>query len=259
MKQLLVCILCVFALSAATAAQTDTAWGYSTGYGNVYGSFGLAQTMQSMYNVARAKAQRMSAPEASGRPKSDGRVTPRSNTKPNGEPPRVVKNYGKYVPDPKVDTGKAFADALGETAEERQLITNIYTATKTAYDKEASTRGWQNNIAGGLTFFTATAITIYHDSEEPSNDALQSYYEILNASFDEIPEFKNVSNRDKQNFNNMNVGFAGLLLAGYMEGKQTRNADTTASYKKLAGLLLQMVLKTDPDNIRVENGQIVLK
>jgi len=27
-------------------AQTATAWGYSTGYGNVYGSYGLAATMQ---------------------------------------------------------------------------------------------------------------------------------------------------------------------------------------------------------------------
>lgn len=259
MKRLLVCVICLSALSTAAAAQTETAWGYSTGYGNVYGTFGLAQTMQSMYNVARAQAQRRTAAEAAARPASGGQVTARPNAKTAVQPPTVVRNYGKYVPDPKVDTGKAFADALGETAEERQLITNIYNATKTAYDKEASARGWQNNIAGGLTFFTATAITIYHDSDEPSEDALKSYFNIVNASFDEIPEFKNVSDRDKQNFNNMNIGFAGLLLAGYVEGKQTANADTITSYRKLAGVLLQMVLKTDPENIKVENGQIVLK
>lgn len=245
---------------SSAAAQTETPWGYSTGYGNVYGSFGLAQTMQTMYNVARAKAQKQTTSvEASGRPMSAGQATVRPTTKQSVHTPPVVRNYGVFVPDRTLDTGKSFVEALGETPEERELIRKVYTATKTAFEKEASTRGWQNNIAGGLTFFTATAITIYHDSEEPSNEALQSYYEIVNAAFDEIPEFKNVSNRDKQNFNNMTVGFAGLLLSGYMEGKQSGNADTVASYRKLAGMLIQMVLKTDPENIKVENGQIVLK
>ena len=258
MKRLLVFTVCLFTFSVASPAQTQTAWGYSTGYGNVYGSFGLAQTMQSMYNVARAQALKRTA-GAAARPASGGQVTARSNAKPVVQPPRIVRNYGKFVPDPNVDTGRSFADALGETPEERQLITNIYTATKTAFDKEASARGWQNNIAGGLTFFTVTALTIYHDSDEPGDAGLQSYYEILNATFDEIPEFKSVSNRDKQNFNNMTVGFAGLLLAGYLEGKQTGNAETIASYRKLAGEMIKMVLKTDPENIKVENGQIVMK
>jgi hypothetical protein len=239
-------------------AQAETAWGYSTGYGNVYGSYGLAQTMQTMYNVARAKAQKITATEASGRV-AGANSTSRPRPQQSVQPRLVSKNYGKFVPDPKLDTGKAFADALGDTAEERQLINKVYSATKTAFEKEAAVRGWQNNMAGGLTFFTTTAVTIYNDSEEPSDQAVQSYYEVMNAAFDEIPEFKNVSNRDKQNFNNMTVGFAGLLLAGYLEGKQTGNADTVASYRKLAGVLLQMVLKTDPENIKIENGQIVMK
>jgi hypothetical protein len=256
MKRLLLFTVCVFTLSTAAAAQTETPWGYSTGYGNVYGTFGLAQTMQTMYNVARAQAQKRSAPT---RTASGGQVTTSSNAQPVAQAPRAVKNYGKFVPDPKVDTGKVIADALGDSPEERQLITKIYTATKTTFDKEAAARGWRNNIAGGLTFFTATAVTVYNDSEEPSEAGSQAYYEILNATYYEIPEFKNVSNRDKQNFNNMTIGFAGLLLATYVEGKQTGNADTLAASKKLAGMLIKMVLKTDPENIKVENGQIVMK
>lgn len=248
----------VFLGGNTAAAQTATPWGYSTGYGNVYGTFGLAQTMQTMYNVARAQAQRRTAAELSGRPASSKGVD-RSNPRQPPPPPRVVRNYGVFVPDPKVDTGKAFSEALGETLEERQLIKKVYAATKTAFEKEASARGWRNNIAGGLTFFTATAITIYHDTEEPSDTSVQRFYETVNATFDEIPEFKSISNRDKQNFNNMAVGFAGLLLAGYMEGKQTGNTETVESYRLLAGVLIKMVLQTDPENIRVENGQIVLK
>src|SRR5258706_13833611 len=47
-----------------TNAQTPNAYGYSTGYGTVYGSFRLASTMQSMYNVARAQTQRTTARKA---------------------------------------------------------------------------------------------------------------------------------------------------------------------------------------------------
>ena len=47
-----------------TNAQTPNAYGYGTGYGTVYGSFGLASTMQSMYNVAQAQMQRTTARNA---------------------------------------------------------------------------------------------------------------------------------------------------------------------------------------------------
>lgn len=246
----------VFLGSSVVTAQTPNAWGYSTGYGNVYGSYGLASTMQSMYNVARAQAlKRADTPNRT----AGSNPTARSISRPVVQPPRAAKNYGVFVPDPTVDTGRAFAEALGETPEERKLIKSIYTATKTEFEKEASARGWKNNIAGGLTFFTATAVTVYRDADEPSENGVQTYYEILNAAVDEIPEFKDISNRDKQNFNNMTIGFAGLLLSGYIEGKQTGNADTVANYRKLAGMLIQMVLKTDPENIRIENGQIVMK
>src|SRR4030095_15602388 len=95
-------------------------------------------------------------------------------------PPPIVRNHGVFRPDPNVDTSKALADALGDTPEEKALIKQIYTATKTLYEKEAAQRGWENNLAGGLTFFTATAMTVYHNAEEPSDEAASSYYKVMN-------------------------------------------------------------------------------
>ena len=60
-------------------------------------------------------------------------------------------------------------------------------------------------------------------------------------------------------FNNTLVGFSGMLLAIYSEAKQNNDADALAKSKKLAGMLIEMVLKTDPENLRIENGQIVMK
>lgn len=259
-------------------AQTANAYGggYSTGYGTVYGSFGLAMATQNMYNASQMqmrramarnamiqkwglaaveKAERESAANAS----RGAKTTAPSNPQLVIPPPRVVRNHGVFRPDSTVDTGQALANALGDTPEEKALIKQIYNGTKGAYDKAAAAKGWRNNIAGGLTFFTVTAMTVYRDAEEPGDKAVQDYYDVVNATLDEMPEFGKVANKDKQNFNNMLIGFGGILLAGYSEGKQNGDAATLETYRKLAGGLIELVLKADPENLRIENGQIVLK
>jgi len=174
-------------------------------------------------------------------------------------PPPVVRNYGLFRADPTVDTGKALADALGGTPEEKALIKQIYTSTKAGYEKEAAIRGWKNNIAAGLTFFTVAAMSVYQNAEAPSEDAINSYYKVMNVALDEMPEMGKAANKDKQGFNNMLIGFSGMLLASYSEAKQNNDANALATSKKLAGMLIEMVLKTDPENLGIENGQIVMK
>ena len=257
-------------------AQTwnSSSGGYNTGYGTVYGTFGQAMATQNIYNTMQMQMQKtmmrnvmikkwgLAAVEKAEREAASGSSSarPRASDSPIVvSPPPVVRNHGVFRPDATVDTGKAFADALGDTPEEKALIKQIYTATKAAYEKEAAVKGWQNNIAGGLTFFTVTALVVYRDIEEPSAEAANGYFKVVNAALDEIPEFATVTNKDKQGFNNMLIGFSGLLLAGYVEGKQNGDAATLASYKKLAGVLVEMVLKTDPENIRVEDNQLLLK
>lgn len=259
-----------------TNAQTPNAYGYSTGYGTVYGSYGLASTMQSMYNVAQAQMQRTTARnamikkwglaavekaerEAGSRSSTGTKTSAPSNPRIVVPPPPVVRNHGVYRPDPSVDTGKALADNLADTPEEKALIKQIYAATKAAYEKEAALKGWKNNIAAGLTFFTVTAMTAYHNAEVPSDEAVNTYYRVMNVALDEIPEFATVANKDKQAFNNMLIGFSGMLLAVYLEGKQNNDDAALATSKKLAGMLIEMVLKTAPENLRIENGQIVMK
>lgn len=243
----------VFLIGSGASAQTSTPWGYNTGYGNVYGTYGLAQSMQSMYNVARAQARnraqgQTAAPTTSGTKQHAARPAP-----------PVIRNHGKYVPSPGVDNGTAFANALGETPEERALIKQIFTATKTAFDKEAGARGWKNNIAAGLTFFTAAAINSYHGSGDPSDEAVVEYFKLMNATLDQIPELGRASNKAKQGFNDMTVGFAGLLIAGYVEAKQNNDPAALAANKKLAEMFIQMILKTDPENVRLENGSIFIR
>jgi hypothetical protein len=254
-------------------AQIQSAGGgyYIAGYGTVYGSFGQASVAQSqMYDKMKSQNRKaterdalikkwgLAAVEKAERDAASGSSTP-SNAKIVVPPPPIVRNHGVFRPDATVDTGTALADALGDTPEQKALIKQIYTATKTAYEKEAAARGWKNNIAAGLTFFTVTAMTVYQESEEPADEAVINYFKAVNIALDEIPDFAKVTNKDKQGFNNMLIGFSGILLATYSEGKQSNDAKTLVSSKKLAGMLIEMVLKTDPENLRLENGQIVMK
>ena len=247
-------------LAAASNAQwgSPNAYGYNTGYGTVYGTFSQAALMQSMYNVTRcAQLNCAGRGSTSTQPQNT-----RSGQNPGPQakaPAPIVRNYGVFRPDQTVDTGKLLSDSLGSSPEEKALIKQIYAATKEAYDKEAAAKGWNNNIAGGLTFFTVAAMTIYHDTEEPDTASVNDYYKTVNASIDSIPEFASISNKEKQSFNNMMIGFGGMLLAIYTEGKQNDHAETIANSKKLAGMLIEMVLKADPENMRIENGRIVLK
>lgn len=263
-----------FGIADAQIRSAGGGW-YVAGYGTVYGSFGQANASQNLYKTAKAQTQRtaernalikkwgLAAVEKAEREAKTGSSS--SSTKTTSastivvSPPPIVRNHGIFRPDATVDTGKALADALADTPEEKALIKQIYTATKDAYEKEATARGWKNNIAAGLTFFTVTAMTVYRDAEEPGDDAVSTYFKAVNSALDEMPEFATMANKEKQGFNNMLIGFSGLLLAGYSEGKQSNNAETLASYKKLAGMLIELVLKTDPENITVENNQIVMK
>ena len=267
----------IFALTFLCAgvanAQIQAAGGgyYRAGYPTIYGSFGQASVAQSrMYDQVKALNRRLTEREALikkwGLPavekaerETAAKASARSNPQIVVPPPPIVRNYGVFSPDPTVNTGKALADALGGTPEEKALIKQIYAITKVEYEKEAAERGWKNNMAAGLAFFTVTAMTVYHDAQVPSDEAVNSYYKMVNLALDETPELAKATNKDKQGFNNMLVGFGGMLLAGYVEGKNNDNAETLASYKKLAGMLIEMVLKTDPENLLIENGQIVMK
>ena len=173
-------------------------------------------------------------------------------------PPPAARNYGVFRPDPTVDTGKALADSLSETPEEKALIKSVYAAAKVAFEKEAAARGWKNNIAAGLTFFTVAAAASYY-GETPNDEGVATFFKVMNAALDDIPEMAAASNRDKQGFHNMLIGFGGLLIAGYTEAKQNNDTNALASNKKLAGMLIEMVLKTDPENLRIENGELIVK
>lgn len=239
----------------AQGMYSSSSGGWNTGFGTVYGSHGYALATQDMYRVMQRQMNQNTIRDLG---KTSSR-TKNTNSKTVAPAPIAAKNYGVFRPDATVDTGKALADNIGDTPEEKAFIKKIYTATKEFYEKESAAKSWKNNIAGGLTFFTATAMTIYHDADEPSADAANNYYKAVSSALDEMPDMATATNKQKQAFNNVLIGFSGILLASYSEAKQNNDAAALASSKKLAGMLIELILKTNPENIKIENNQIVVK
>lgn len=252
-------ILAVGDLGAQT--WNSYAGGYNGGYGTIWknqGSAMLSQVIQANANAWRAKNGLANSARNS---RNNGtRNSNRTNTaavsNSGTAPKKAVSNYTFFKPDATVNTARLFAESLGETAEEKALLRNIYTTTKAAYEKETLQKGWKNNIAGAMTFFIASAVTVYHDGTEPSEEGMRHFFITFSDAINQTPGFGQISNSEKQAFYNKLIGFSGLLIAGYTEGKQSGNEETIKAYGKIAGMLFEMILGTRLDNVKVVNGYI---
>lgn len=273
--------LTVFTFLAAVPATAQTwnsnAGGYNTGYGTVYGSFGLAMATQNIYNTTQLAIQRatarqaminkwgLAAVEKAEREAARGSSSGSSSTSSKSAgpvvpaPPPAPKNYGKFRPDATVDTAKTISDALGETPEEKAMLKQVITATKAAFEEQAAARGWKNNVAGAFTFFLVSNSTIYHDAAEPADNVLDVIYQSVNQAIDEVPDFGSAPNKDKQAMYDLLIAFAGIPLAVYTEGMTNKDAQTVTVSRQLAGKMLEVVLKTDPTKVRLDQGSLTIE
>jgi len=135
----------------------------------------------------------------------------------------------------------------------------IFSATKTAFEEEASVLGRKNNIPAALTFFIITNVTVYNDAEEPSDAAVEKLWDALNGVFEESPELSAMSDREKEEIYDTLLAMSGVSLMGYMQAKQSGDPEMLASYQQIAGTLLQTVLQIEPGSIRFEGDNIVIE
>lgn len=252
---------------------------YMTGYGRVNGSFGYAMATQQMYQTVQMNLQRSMARAAMVKKWGEAAVrkaeqdaarngSSSTRTKPapaNSDrlavppPAPAPKYYGRFRPDSSVDMAKTISDTLVEEPEERELLKKTIEAVQGVYIEEATAKGWQNNIASGMTFFLISMTTVYHDSPEPGDELTNAIYDAVNQSIDAVPDFAKASDKDKHSLNDMLVGFTALPLGVYIEGKQNGNQETVKLAKIWAGEMIKLVLKTDPENVRFDNGTLTIK
>lgn len=254
------------AISANAQGFYQTGSGtFMTGYGQVHGSFGYALATQRMYESMQMNMQKamwraamvkkhgeaaVRRAEARARTNSSSGSSAGLQTIEVPPPPPTPKYNGRFRPAATSPMTQKIVDALGDTAEEKALLKQIIQNTKAAFEKEATAKGWNNNIAGAVTFFLVASSTVYHDSAEPSEETVKTIYDSVNQSIDSIPDFATASNADKQATYDLFIGFAAIPFATYMEGKQNNSPETVEVSRKLAGELIKMLLKADPDKVK---------
>lgn len=266
MRKLIITTLLAIASATITAdAQFYQMSGgsYMTGYGQVHGSFGYAMATQQLYQTTQMQIQRLTMRAAMVKQFGEAKVreaeerakngTPSSSTTgPKIEvppPPPPPKYYGRYRPDPSVNMAASISNTLFEDPAERAQLKQVIEAVHGAYKQEATAKGWNNNFASGMTFFMVAMSTVYNDSE-PSEETIKAVYEAVNQSIDAVPDFAKTSNKDKTTINDLLVGFSALPLATYVEAKQSGNAESLKTAQTLAGEMIKLVLKTDPDKLK---------
>lgn len=270
-------IFTLFILSVFQTVHAQTwnsnAGGYNGGYGQVYQTFGLAQATINMQNTTQMQIQRAMMRQAMEKKwgkkavadvmdKPSGNRT--ANTTRNNAPAKTVSaqsiaaptNYAFFKPVPRADNYKTIIDTLGSTTEEKAALKLIFSETKKAFEIEAAPMNGKNNIAAALVFFIAASVTVYNDAPEPSDAATESLFRALNSVIDETPEMKDVPNADKQKLYDSLISFSGLIMTGYIQGKQSGDTELTNQYRQIAGNLIEMILKTNPKKIRFVNDTL---
>jgi len=244
-------IFVVFALAGVCVAQSQGG-GAAAGIGKVFEASGqssvAARDLQKKLGntlvraVAREKA-------SARRVSSAGRRT----TRPAPATPLSVQpedTAAFFKPDSRSDTMARLADEFGTNPAERQQLRQLFSATKEAFEKEVAAKGRANNLPAAFTFFIASTVTVYRDDPEPSDQAIDNLWDGMSGALSETPELSRLTDAEKQQLYDMLVAFSGFVLAGYMEAKNTGDADTLKIFKTLSGELVRTILKTEPEKLR---------
>jgi hypothetical protein len=174
-------------------------------------------------------------------------------------PPPAPKYYGRFRPVAGETTFQKIAEAVGETAEEKALLKSTMEAVKTAFEKEMAAKGRKHDVAAAFTFFMIANATVYHDAPEPGDETSEIVYNAVTASIDSLPDFAAASNKDKQTLYNTLIGFTAIPFATYVEGKQNGDTATVTTASKLAGEMIKLVLKIDPEKVKFESGSMTIE
>ena len=182
---------------------------------------------------------------------------PNSSPAANQQSMRAASSYAMLRFRPVANSGvaKQMADALGNDAQERAGLLAIFQEVKKSYEAEAAKGGKSNNIAAALTFFLASASMAYHQTDAPSDSLTDALVDILQQEMSTAPEFKSMTDLEKQKMHDWLVVSGGFILAGYLDGVKTNDAKELNDYKELANQLVKLVLGTGVEKFNLAQIQ----
>ncbi|PZQ23807.1 MAG: hypothetical protein DI562_18480 [Stenotrophomonas acidaminiphila] len=139
---------------------------------------------------------------------------------------------------------KSLADSLGSTPEERGQILQLAGAGKELFAQKYKGKGWDNTLAGAMTFFIVATHIVSTDAE-PDAAAEERLFASLNATL-AGSDIARASNADKTALYNTLLAGAGLPLVFYVDGKQSGNDAQVKQAKTMAAGFARRFLGVEP-------------
>lgn len=138
----------------------------------------------------------------------------------------------RFTPVAGDDSVRKLADSLGDTPEDRQALLQLAGAGKELFATKYKGRGWDNTLAGAMTFFIASAYIVNTD-QQPGIEAENALFASLSDSLAKS-EIARASNAEKTALYNALLASAGLPLVFYVDGKQNHNATQVEQARTMA-------------------------
>lgn len=159
---------------------------------------------------------------------------------------------------PAADSGvaRALAEAFGSSAEQRAALVEAFTQIKQGYEAEVAKEGKSNNLAAAMTFFIASNVVAYHQTELTSDADTDKLFASLQAAMAKIPAFAAMSNAEKQQMHDWLVYMGGFSLTNYMDAKQSSNAQGLATIKDFADYSMRLVLGVEGAKVSLAGSRL---
>jgi hypothetical protein len=162
------------------------------------------------------------------------------------------KPTGKRTVIPKI------VDQLGQDAEQKKALRQLFDEGMKAYEAEAKKEGFPNDVAAAVTFYVAANWSVYHDGKEPPEEATDTMIAQVQQLFDS-PEMKQAKDADKEEFYEWCVAMGTLSMSLFQISKEGKDEKTLESLRASAGEALKNLLKIEPERINItEKGLEIL-
>ena len=149
-------------------------------------------------------------------------------------------------------TTHALANASGNTPEEKEQMFKLMSTALTLYETEARRLGRPNDFALALGVALAVNSNVYNGRPEPEEARLLELGDAIGELMAEDNVFGGITDKQKQEMYESMVIFTMLVQAGSNEAKQNGDAAEAATYRELAGKVLQNISGMPPEKIRLD-------
>jgi len=149
-------------------------------------------------------------------------------------------------------TTRELANASGNTPEEKAQMFKLMSTALTLYETEARRPGRPNDFALALAVALAVNSNVYNGRPEPEEARLLELGDAIGELMAEDNVFGGITDKQKQEMYESMVIFTMLVQAGSNEAKQNGDAAEAATYRELAGKVLQNISGMSPEKIRLD-------